>query len=258
MVSPSLAATAYSLPPCISFFGLLKSWKISPAIRMDIGQLSDSTNYKYKWRSPYDFNNTFALPHIYALVYNGEIKYIGKSTGSKSNYYTGGVIPNKLKYIGIKGVLEFTNKDTLDEREIYWIEKYKPKFNIAAGGRGGLTGQRNPSKRAAVRQKISAACKGKRLTEEHKQKLREAKLKNPVKAHLNTQRPQETRDKIKQAWGLRNEDKYIKIKDLIRKGYYVKEIVAILGVSSATIAKVKKQMNLKSVHNRPRNTQPIK
>lgn len=219
---------------------------------MDISDLPDSSQFKYKWRSPYDFNNTFAVSHIYAISYEGAIKYVGKSTGTKNNYYTGGVIPSRIKTIGIKGVLEFVNKDKLDEREIFWIEKLNPKYNIGKGGRGGLTGDVNPAKRPEVRQKISRANIGKKLSDQHKQKLREAKLKNPVRAHLNKPRDSQTIEKIKKAAYERNKDKYDKIKQLIEQGYYIKEIVKCLGVSSATIAKIKKEMKTKGKHNRKR------
>jgi hypothetical protein len=219
---------------------------------MDKPNLPNPYKFKYKWKSPYDYNNTFTVPHIYALVYDGVIKYIGKSSGTRSNYYTGGVIPNKVNKLGIKGVLEFVTLEEIDEREIFWINKYKPKYNIAEGGKGGLIGNLNPAKRKEVRDKISESNKGKKFSKEHKLKLREAKLKNPVKAHLNKPRSEETKSKIKQTYQLKYSEKYDNIRLLIEQGYYVREIVKLLNVSTATIAKIKKTMGTTSKHNRRR------
>ncbi len=220
---------------------------------MDISKLPDFLHFKYKWRSPYDFNNTFSVPHIYALCYKGTIKYIGKSTGSKYNYYTGGVIPNKLKQLGIKGVIEFASLENIDEREKAWIALLKPVYNIAEGGQGGLVGEKNPAKRDSVKKKIRKAHKGKKLTQEHKDKLKQAKLKNPVKAHKGKKRSNETKQKIKDTWRIRNTEKYKKIEELINQGFYVKEIQETLNVSTSTIAKVKKELGLKGKHNRKRS-----
>lgn len=221
---------------------------------MDIHELPDPTTFKYKWKSPYDFNNTFSKPHIYALSYNGVIKYVGKSNGTKSNYFTGGTIPNKISAISIKGVLEFVEVDKLDEAEITWIKKLKPKFNISLGGQGGLIGELNPSKRPEVKKKISEASRGRIHTAESKNKMREAKLKNPVKAHLNTKRDKNTIEKIKESHKKRNKLKHDKIRQLIQEGYYVSEIIKLLKVSTATIAKIKKELNVQYLHNRKRGT----
>ena len=217
---------------------------------MDINDLPDPNTFKYKWRSPYDYNNTFTRPHIYALTYKGIIKYIGKSKGTKNNYYTGGVIPNKINDIGIKGVLEFVPEEKLDEAEIFWIDKVKPKFNIAKGGQGGLSGECNPAKRPEVREKIGNSSRNRKPSKESREKMRQAKLKNPVKAHLNTKRSELTKQKIKESHKKRNETKHNKIKELIKKGYYNSEIVKKLRTSSATVTKIKKELNLTAVHNR--------
>lgn len=139
----------------------------------------------------------FVEPHIYGLSLNGKLVYIGKSSGGKRGYFSGGVIPNKIgKEKFIKGVIEFCNVELLNEREIYWINKICPRFNIAKGGDGGLIGDANPAKRPEVREKISKALKNKKLSEEHKQKLREAKLKNPSKYWAGKKRDEETCKKI--------------------------------------------------------------
>ena len=114
----------------------------------------------------------FVEPHIYALSFRGKIAYIGKSTGGKRGYFTGGVIPNKIgKEKFIKGVIEYCDVDQLNNREIHWIKKFEPRFNLATGGQGGLVGDANPAKRQEVKEKISKALKNRPLSEEHKQKL---------------------------------------------------------------------------------------
>lgn len=211
---------------------------------------------RHKWRSPYDFNNTFSVPHIYAIVYNGKIKYVGKSSGTKSNYYTGGVIPNKIKNKGIKGVLEFTTLDNIDDKEKYWISKLKPSYNIAEGGRGGLTGEKNPAKRKSVKDKISKKLKGRKLSENHKLKLKIAKHKNPVKAHLGKKTTDETKFLIKQTHKKRHVEKYNSIKNMLKEGYYNKEICKILKTSSATVSRLKNELGLKHKHSRSRLDSP--
>jgi transposase-like protein len=221
---------------------------------MDISSLPDPSQFKYKWKSPYDFNNTFAVPHIYAISYEGVIKYVGKSTGTRFNYYTGGVIPNKIKKVGIKGVLEFVTEESIDEAEVKWIAEFKPQFNIAAGGRGGLVGYLNPAKRKEVREKISQKAKDRKLTKEHKEKLRQAKLNNPVRAHLGKKRSIQTITKIKETYARRREHKNDKIVDMLQQGYYVNEIVSTLNVSTSTVAKLKNQLGLKGKHSRARRS----
>jgi len=139
----------------------------------------------------------FVEPHIYALSFKGKIAYIGKSTGGKRCYFTGGVIPNKIgKDKFIKGVIEYCEIDQLNNREIYWIQKFNPRFNLASGGQGGLVGDVNPAKRPEVKEKISKAMKNRVFSEEHKQKLRDAKLRNPVRYWKNKPRPQKTKNRV--------------------------------------------------------------
>lgn len=139
----------------------------------------------------------FVEPHIYGLSYKGNIVYVGKSTGGKRGYFTGGVIPNKIgKDKFIKGVIEHCLIEKLNEKEIYWIAKFNPRFNLASGGQGGLIGDLNPAKRQEVREKISKAMKNRVFSEDHKQKLREAKLKNPMQYWQGKSRSEETKNKV--------------------------------------------------------------
>ena len=150
----------------------------------------------------------FVEPHIYALSFRGKIAYIGKSTGGKRGYFTGGVIPNKIgKDKFIKGVIEHCDVEQLNDREIYWIKKFDPRFNLAKGGQGGLVGDANPAKRLEVREKISKAMKNKKLSEEHKHKLREAKLKNPMRYWQGKVRTEETKSKVSEGLKKYYEDK---------------------------------------------------
>jgi hypothetical protein len=139
----------------------------------------------------------FIEPHIYGLSFKGKIVYVGKSTGGKRGYFSGGVIPNKIgKEKFIKGVIEHCSVEMLNEKEIYWIETYSPRFNIATGGQGGLVGDLNPAKRQEVREKISIAMKNRVFSEDHKQKLKEAKLKNPTQYWQGKARSEETKNKV--------------------------------------------------------------
>lgn len=142
----------------------------------------------------------FVEPHIYGLSFNGQLVYVGKSCGGKKGYFSGGVIPNKIgKDRFIKGVIEYCDVEKLNEKEVFWISKIQPRFNIAKGGDGGLIGDANPSKREDVREKISRANKGRVFSQEHKQKLREAKLKNPTRYWFGKERTKETKEKISAA-----------------------------------------------------------
>lgn len=217
-----------------------------------MADLPSPEKFKHVWKSPYDFNNTFAIPHVYALTYNGIIKYVGQSTGTRANYYTGGVIPRRKQVKGIKGVLEFCTIEELNSKERYYIDKFKPKYNICSGGQNRLLGDQNPAKRPEVRKLISERLKGSKATEATKIKLREAKLRNPTKYWKDKKRDKLTIDKMKQTYNKKYQDKYKKIEELILKGWYVKEIIKELSVSSATIAKVKKQLGLSGRHSRGR------
>lgn len=60
------------------------------------------------------------------------------TANSGSSYY----LHNAMRYYGfmnfeIEKIDEANNKDELNEKEIYWIEKLKPQYNMHAGGRGG-------------------------------------------------------------------------------------------------------------------------
>ena len=85
----------------------------------------------------------FNRPVIYGTSYKGRL-YVGQHIGDGSDYVGSGVIVKDIKKSGnenklITGVIEYINDiEKLDEREIYWIEKLKPKLNLTLGGGGSF------------------------------------------------------------------------------------------------------------------------
>ena len=93
--------------------------------------------------------------------------YIGKDKYNNSNYLGSGVkIKNAINSYGkqnfIKEILEYCSSyEHLNEREKYWIEKYKSTnssigYNISTGGDGGDNFTNHPNKEL-YRQRISIA-----------------------------------------------------------------------------------------------------
>lgn len=79
-------------------------------------------------------------------------------------------------------IVDETEKDKLNEREEFWVEKYntfknKKHYNLTKGGDRGpsLYGDRNPMKRPEVALKISKIKTGKKLSQETKEKISRAK-----------------------------------------------------------------------------------
>jgi hypothetical protein len=74
-------------------------------------------------------------PYVYGLSYKGKLSYIGIHNGKDKYYFSGGSIPRKLgKEKFIKGIIEYCDDADLCEKEMFYIEKYKPKFNLTSGG----------------------------------------------------------------------------------------------------------------------------
>lgn len=74
---------------------------------------------------------------------NGKF-YVGKSNFKKSDYMGSGINLNKAidkygKENFIVTILEEVEDSLVNEREIYWINKLDPHYNIAKGGDGGDT-----------------------------------------------------------------------------------------------------------------------
>jgi group I intron endonuclease len=82
----------------------------------------------------------------------------------------------------VKQIDQCKDPDELCQLEIKWIAQYQSNnpdkgYNLTIGGEGNS----GHLVSAEARAKIGASHKGKPLSEEHKQKLRERKLANPVR-----------------------------------------------------------------------------
>ena len=119
---------------------------------------------------------------------NGKI-YIGKDESNNPSYIGSGVILKKAinkygKDNFIKEILEECNsRELLNDREIYWIDKYKSTdhtigYNIAEGGNGGNTYfGKTDSELIEIKLKISNSLKNRVFTEDHRSKLSESASK---------------------------------------------------------------------------------
>lgn len=151
---------------------------------------------------------------------SGEVRYVGKTSTTlearlKSHLgYTAknhrSFWLNSLKIKNLKPTIELIEKCTItdwQEREIYWIQYYKDSgaklTNSTSGGLGAY--QLIPEKR----NKVIAANKGKKLSEEHKRKISEAnkgkvvsddtRKKQSISRKNRLPATQETRIKISEA-----------------------------------------------------------
>lgn len=142
--------------------------------------------------------------YVYLLIdkRNGK-KYIGKHNGKKKNYFSGGIIPNRIiKLYGVdvfeKIILEdnIENDNDLLFKEKYYIEKYdtfNEGYNLTIGGDGGGSWiyQKTTEEKERIKElkrkfnlgrtfsketlkKMSDAKKGKPLSEEHKKNIRKS------------------------------------------------------------------------------------
>jgi group I intron endonuclease len=139
--------------------------------------------------------------HIYLLTdkRNGK-KYVGKHIGTDKNYFTGGVVPNKIakkygKEVFDKIILEnnINTEESLSEKEIFFIKEYNTfndGYNLSEGGDGGgswinkktieekekianIKREKNKGRKFSKEslEKMSKAKKGKPLTDEHKKNI---------------------------------------------------------------------------------------
>ena len=155
--------------------------------------------------------------------------YIGKYEGTDEkfeNYMGSGLLINRAyeKY-GIenfeKEIIErCDNRDTLAERERYWISKYNSQalsigYNIMSGGDGGDTLTNHPDI-DLIKEKISTKGKGREFSEEHRKKLSEAgKGRKHTEESLNKMkgRPKSEEHKKKLAQGAKEQWKRQKAED---------------------------------------------
>lgn len=140
------------------------------------------------------------MGHIYLLIdtRNGK-KYVGKHNGNKKNYWSSGILPNKIakkygKNIFNKYILEDDiPNQLLNEKEIYYIKRensFYNGYNSTEGGDGGgewiyLKSKEevkriseNKSKKMSGRifseetiSKMKESGKKKKLTDEHKKNI---------------------------------------------------------------------------------------
>jgi hypothetical protein len=111
---------------------------------------------------------------------NGK-KYIGKHIGNDKNYWSGGVLPNRIAKKYGKDIFERIivedniPNDLLNDKEKFYIKKYntlKDGYNLTEGGDGGDTMSNNPNK-LEITNKISKKLKNRIFTDEHLIKLKE-------------------------------------------------------------------------------------
>ncbi len=146
------------------------------------------------------------MGYIYMLedTRNGK-KYIGKHIGNDKNYWSGGLIPNRIakkysKDIFDRIILEENIPDNLlNDKEIYYIKKYNTineGYNLTNGGDGGDTISHNPNKEKIIK-KISNSLKGRVFSDDHlinlkdnhmsKDPLNRQKLSEALKGKLKTE-----------------------------------------------------------------------
>ncbi len=108
--------------------------------------------------------------------------YVGKDRYDNPEYLGSGLILRQAirkygRHSFRKEIVEHCQDDVeLNEREVYWIDKLRPPYNIAAGGTGGSTMKHaSESSRKEWRRKLSVAGKGKHISDEVKEKMSRAK-----------------------------------------------------------------------------------
>jgi group I intron endonuclease len=143
------------------------------------------------------------MGYIYLLIdrRNGK-KYVGKHNGSKKNYWSSGIIPNKIckkygKEVFDKIIVENdVPNHLLNEKEIFYINKYDSfnnGYNLSIGGDGGgewiykktieekikISNIKSKKLKNRVfsdetKRKMSESAKNKIMTDEHKENIRKA------------------------------------------------------------------------------------
>ena len=124
--------------------------------------------------------------YIYKITNNINGKsYIGQRRVKNfpDNYFGSGILLKKAiskygKENFTKEILEECEKEVLNEREIYWIKTQESVapigYNIHEGGHGGDNFSNHPDKEILLprlKATLSKANKGRKFTNEHKQKL---------------------------------------------------------------------------------------
>lgn len=126
---------------------------------------------------------------------NGKI-YIGKTTTNNLSYLGSGnliiaAIRKYRRHNFVRETLEICQTEAeLNEREIFWINKLNARnskvgYNIDKGGRGA---PKNCNKGVKIGPVKVKRAKKPPVTQETREKMREAKLKNPTKYWLGKKR----------------------------------------------------------------------
>lgn len=142
--------------------------------------------------------------YIYILTdtRNGK-QYVGKHNGLKENYWSSGLVPNRIankhgKDMFTREILEdgITSEEYLNEREVFYIDRYdtfKNGYNATSGGEGGNSWANQKTEEELKKisriksekmkgrtfseetiQKMKRSHTGKKLTEEHKKNIGKA------------------------------------------------------------------------------------
>lgn len=136
------------------------------------------------------------MGYIYLLVdtRNGK-KYVGKHNGKKDNYWSSGIVPNRIAKLHGRDVFErFILEDgveevKLNEREKFFIELHdslKNGYNGTIGGDGGghWIYNKTDEEKKAIKDKRSKSLKGRIFSEETKKKMSDSgKLKVITEEH---------------------------------------------------------------------------
>lgn len=159
------------------------------------------------------------LPYIYALTYKGIISYIGLHNGRDKYYFTGGLIPKKMgKDKFIKGIIEYCSLEDLAKKEMYYIDLYKPKFNLTSGGELNNCGTRHSSE--TIQKRKDSLLKNIKYIEKLKNRFIELnKINNPcIKSKIKCLNDGESFNSIREAGRYYNIDNSYLSKHL--KGIY--------------------------------------
>ena len=123
-------------------------------------------------------------PYIYGLSYKGNLVYIGLHNGKDKYYFSGGVIPKRMgKDKFVKGVIEYCSCEDLTSREVYYIQKYTPRFNLTSGGEQGELGVKH-SKSTIEKRKRSFMSNVKHIERITEVMLERNRNNNPCVKHL--------------------------------------------------------------------------
>lgn len=131
------------------------------------------------------------MGYIYLLIdkRNGK-NYIGKHNGLNDKYWSSGIIPNKIskkhgRDIFDRIILEEVTNDLLNEKEIFYIEKYESfnkGYNLSKGGDGGgeWIYKKTKDEIKKISEIKSKKLKNRIFSEETKKKMSESAKKKTI------------------------------------------------------------------------------